>query len=73
MFRLTWMKSAQVILRQKSTGRERRQIPLLVFISYRRQDCSAAARWLYQTIQRTFGPSRVFMDTVNDNLDMEDT
>lgn len=35
----------------------------LVFISYRRQDSSAAARWLFQTIQRTFGPSRVFMDT----------
>jgi pterin-4a-carbinolamine dehydratase len=35
----------------------------LVFISYRRQDSSAAARWLYQTIQRTFGPSKVFMDT----------
>jgi pterin-4a-carbinolamine dehydratase len=34
-----------------------------VFISYRRQDSSAAARWLYQTIQRTFGPSKVFMDT----------
>ena len=34
-----------------------------VFISYRRHDSSAAARWLFQTIQRTFGISRVFMDT----------
>lgn len=34
-----------------------------VFISYRRQDSSAAARWLNQTIQRTFGPSTVFIDT----------
>src|SRR5262249_50643966 len=35
----------------------------LAFISYRRQDSSAAARWLFQTIQRTFGPASVFMDT----------
>jgi pterin-4a-carbinolamine dehydratase len=35
----------------------------LVFISYRRQDSSAAARWLMNTIQRHFGPSSVFMDT----------
>jgi pterin-4a-carbinolamine dehydratase len=34
-----------------------------VFISYRRQDSAAASRWLYQTIQRTFGPTCVFMDT----------
>lgn len=34
-----------------------------VFISYRRVDSAAAARWLYSAIQRTFGPTRVFMDT----------
>ena len=34
-----------------------------VFISYRRVDSAAAARWLYSAIQRTFGPERVFMDT----------
>src|SRR6266568_3082735 len=35
----------------------------LAFISYRRQDSSAASRWLYQTIQRTNGPISAFMDT----------
>jgi pterin-4a-carbinolamine dehydratase len=35
----------------------------LAFISYRRQDSSAAARWLFQTIQQTFGPLSAFMDT----------
>ena len=35
----------------------------LVFVSYRRQDSSAAARWLAQTISRTFGPQSVFIDT----------
>ena len=34
-----------------------------VFISYRRADSSAAARWLFSAIQRTFGPDSVFMDT----------
>ena len=34
-----------------------------VFISYRRVDSAAAARWLYSALQRTFGPTRVFMDT----------
>ena len=34
----------------------------LVFISYRRQDSSGAARWLYSSLQRTFGPESVFMD-----------
>jgi pterin-4a-carbinolamine dehydratase len=34
-----------------------------VFISYRRQDSSAAARWLNETIQRTFGITSVFVDT----------
>ena len=34
-----------------------------VFISYRRADSSAAARWLFDAIQRTFGPDSVFMDT----------
>jgi pterin-4a-carbinolamine dehydratase len=34
-----------------------------VFISYRRQDSSAAARWLNQSIRSTFGPATVFMDT----------
>jgi hypothetical protein len=33
-----------------------------VFISYRRQDSSGAARWLYSSLQRTFGPDSVFMD-----------
>jgi pterin-4a-carbinolamine dehydratase len=35
----------------------------LVFVSYRRQDSSAAARWLAQTIARTFGSQSVFIDT----------
>ena len=35
----------------------------LIFISYRRHDSSAAARWLCQSIQRTFGPSTAFVDT----------
>ena len=35
----------------------------LAFISYRRQDSSAAARWLLSTVQRCFGPSSAFMDT----------
>lgn len=35
----------------------------LAFISYRRHDSSAASRWLYQTIQRTFGVTSAFMDT----------
>ena len=35
----------------------------LVFVSYRRQDSSAAARWLAQTIARVFGPQSVFIDT----------
>jgi hypothetical protein len=34
-----------------------------VFISYRRVDSAAASRWLYDAIQRTFGPESVFMDT----------
>ena len=34
-----------------------------VFISYRRADSSAASRWLFAAIQRTFGPDSVFMDT----------
>jgi pterin-4a-carbinolamine dehydratase len=34
-----------------------------VFISYRRADSSAASRWLFAAIQRTFGPDCVFMDT----------
>lgn len=35
----------------------------LVFISYRRADSSAASRWLADSIRRTFGPQRVFIDT----------
>jgi len=35
----------------------------LVFVSYRRQDSSAAARWLAQTVSRTFGAQSVFVDT----------
>ena len=51
----------------KSTT-ERRKAPAksgkpFVFISYRRADSSAASRWLYAAIQRTFGPDSVFMDT----------
>ena len=34
-----------------------------VFISYRRADSSAASRWLAQTIARTYGSHRVFVDT----------
>src|SRR5947209_6962966 len=33
------------------------------FISYRRRDSSAAARWLAETIENTFGPRSVFIDT----------
>jgi pterin-4a-carbinolamine dehydratase len=35
----------------------------LVFISYRRVDSSAASRWLADSIRRTFGAQRVFIDT----------
>ncbi|HKI01443.1 MAG TPA: toll/interleukin-1 receptor domain-containing protein [Thermoanaerobaculia bacterium] len=34
----------------------------LIFISYRRQDSSAASRWLSETLQAAFGASRVFID-----------
>jgi hypothetical protein len=34
-----------------------------VFISYRRADSSAASRWLAQTIARTYGSHRVFIDS----------
>ena len=34
-----------------------------VFLSYRRQDSSAASRWLYSAMQKTFGADSVFMDT----------
>ncbi len=52
----------------KKTQATRRKTPgaakePFVFISYRRADSAAAARWLYSAIQRTFGPDRVFMDT----------
>ncbi len=40
-----------------------RRASRFVFISYRRADSSAASRWLYDAIQRTFGPDSVFMDT----------
>jgi TIR domain len=33
------------------------------FISYRRQDSSAAARWIGRSISDTFGPDSVFIDT----------
>jgi pterin-4a-carbinolamine dehydratase len=32
------------------------------FISYRRQDSSAAARWLFDTLRKSFGGDAVFMD-----------
>ncbi|WP_431825273.1 4a-hydroxytetrahydrobiopterin dehydratase [Burkholderia sp. F1] len=35
----------------------------LAFISYRRADSSAASRWLAQSVARTFGAQRVFIDT----------
>jgi pterin-4a-carbinolamine dehydratase len=35
----------------------------LAFISYRRTDSSAAARWLASSMARTFGPQSVFIDT----------
>lgn len=35
----------------------------LAFISYRREDSSAASRWLAQSIARTFGADSVFIDT----------
>lgn len=35
----------------------------LAFISYRRTDSSAAARWLASSIARTFGTQAVFIDT----------
>jgi pterin-4a-carbinolamine dehydratase len=43
----------------------------LVFVSYRRADSSAAARWIADSIRRTFGPARVFIDT--DSIRMGDT
>jgi hypothetical protein len=33
------------------------------FISYRRQDSSAAALWIGRSISDTFGPDSVFIDT----------
>jgi pterin-4a-carbinolamine dehydratase len=33
------------------------------FISYRREDSSAAARWIARSISDTFGPDSVFIDT----------
>lgn len=35
----------------------------LVFVSYRRQDSSAASHWLGETLQAAFGSSSVFIDT----------
>jgi pterin-4a-carbinolamine dehydratase len=35
----------------------------LAFISYRRQDSSAAARWIARAISETFGTDSVFIDT----------
>jgi pterin-4a-carbinolamine dehydratase len=43
----------------------------LIFVSYRRADSSAAARWIADSIRRTFGPARVFIDT--DSIRMGDT
>lgn len=37
--------------------------PPLAFISYRRADSSASARWLAQTLARSFGARSVFIDT----------
>ena len=34
----------------------------LIFINYRREDSSGAARWLWDAIRRTYGPNAVFMD-----------
>jgi pterin-4a-carbinolamine dehydratase len=42
----------------------------LVFVSYRRADSSAAARWIADSIRRTFGVTRVFIDT--DSIRMGD-
>lgn len=52
----------------KKTKSAKRKAPsksgkAFAFISYRRADSSAASRWLYVAIQRTFGPDSVFMDT----------
>jgi pterin-4a-carbinolamine dehydratase len=46
----------------KAKGPSKKGKPF-VFISYRRADSSAASRWLFDAIQRTFGPDSVFMDT----------
>jgi pterin-4a-carbinolamine dehydratase len=36
--------------------------PPRLFISYRREDTAAAARWLWTAVKQTFGPPAVFMD-----------
>lgn len=41
-----------------------------IFISYRRRDASAIARWLEETIEQNFGKSSVFIDT--DAIEMAD-
>jgi pterin-4a-carbinolamine dehydratase len=40
-----------------------------IFISYRRQDSSAAARWLQHNIQRALDSSTVFLDIDSSDLD----
>ena len=52
-------KTKQAAKRKRPSRAEK----LRVFISYRRADSSAASRWLFDAIQRTFGPDSVFMDT----------
>ena len=44
-----------------SVAKRGRPMPL-AFISYRRQDSSAASRWLFDTLRSNFGPEAVFMD-----------
>lgn len=49
--------------KRKASAKASKSTKPFVFISYRRADSSAASRWLYDAIQRTFGPDSVFMDT----------
>src|SRR5215831_9552170 len=58
-------KKKKTVRLNVTAAREERSVTRepYVFISYRRVDSAAAARWLYSAIQRTFGPTRVFMDT----------
>lgn len=67
--RWSWLSAKIVREAMESKAAGQRKLPVgeviqnakepLAFISYRKQDSSAASRWLHQTIQRTSGPISV--------------